>query len=88
MGLFDFFFKKKDGSAKEAKKRLFMVLGYERSELPPNFAERLKNDLINVFSQYPQFDVDNIEVEVKKTGEGNLEELWISIPFKTVNAEK
>jgi cell division topological specificity factor len=57
-----------------------MVLEYERKKLPPNFAELLKQDLIEVFSKYEQFDTSNIEVNVKK--EQNTEELWISIPFR------
>jgi cell division topological specificity factor len=82
MGIFDFLFGKKRSSAKEAKKRLMMVLEYERKKLPPNFAEKLKDDLIEVFSKYPQFAVDRIEVEIKRNIEYNTEELWISIPFK------
>ena len=83
MGLLGFLFgRKKETSANEAKKRLMMVLEYERKNLPPNFAELLKQDLISVFSKYPQFDVGNIEVEIKKNAEFSTEELWISIPFK------
>jgi len=83
MSFLDFLFgRKKDTSAQEAKKRLMMVLEYERRKLPPNFAELLKEDLITVFSKYPQFDVSNIEVEIKKGEHISTEELWISIPFK------
>jgi len=83
MGLLDILFGKKKNSAEEAKKRLTMVLEYERKQLPPNFAELLKQDLVSIFSKYPQFDVDNIEVEIKKIeSETVTEQLWISIPFK------
>jgi cell division topological specificity factor len=68
-------------SKDEAKRRLTLVLAYERKGLPPNFIERLKDDLMYVFSKYSQFDVDRIEVDIKKQREG-FEELWISIPFK------
>jgi cell division topological specificity factor len=80
MGIFDILFGRKQKSANEAKQRLMMVLEYERKKLPPNFAELLKQDLIEVFSKYEQFDTSNIEVNVKK--EQNTEELWISIPFR------
>lgn len=77
MSIIDFFRGKK--SSEVAKERLMMVLSYERKGLPPNFAERLREDLVKIFKQYPQFDASKIEVELKK---GNsLEELWISIPF-------
>ncbi len=82
MGILDILLGRKKKSADEAKKRLMMVLEYERKKLPPNFAERLKDDLIKVFGKYPQFAVDKIEVEIKRNLEFNTEELWISIPFK------
>ena len=84
MGLLEFIFGKKKTSAKEAKERLKMVLEYERKKLPPNFPELLREDLITIFRKYPQFDVDNIEVELKtaELNGSNFEQLWISIPFK------
>lgn len=69
----------REPSANKAKERLMMVLSYERKGLPPNFADILKADLISVFSKYPQFDSNNIEVEMKT--ENDRDELWISIPF-------
>ncbi len=77
MSIFSFF--KKQSSANKAKERLMMVLSYERKGLPPNFADLLKDDLILVFSKYPQFNSNNIEVEIKS--ENDRDELWISIPF-------
>jgi len=63
-----------------AKQRLMLVLSYERQGLPTNVVERLKEDLISLFSKYPQFDAAGIEVLLKK--EDKKEELWISIPIK------
>lgn len=72
---------KKTKSKEEAKKRLTLVLSYERKGLPPNFIERLMDDLVSVFSKYPQFEVSKIEIDIRR--EGNcFEELWISIPFR------
>ncbi|WP_333783986.1 cell division topological specificity factor MinE [Thermocrinis sp.] len=68
-------------SKDEAKKRLTLVLSYERRGLPPNFLEKLIDDLVHVFSKYSQFDIDKIEVDIKRKRE-NFDELWISIPFK------
>jgi cell division topological specificity factor len=67
-------------SKDEAKRRLTLVLTYERKGLPPNFIERLKDELVEIFSKYPQFDVSRIEVDIK--GNENFEEVWIGIPFK------
>jgi cell division topological specificity factor len=67
-------------SKDEAKRRLTLVLAYERRGLPPNFIERLKEELVDFFSKYPQFDVSRIEVDIK--GNDDFEEVWIGIPFK------
>ncbi|WP_029520270.1 cell division topological specificity factor MinE [Persephonella sp. IF05-L8] len=83
MSLFDLFKRKK--SSDVAKKRLMMVLSYERKGLPPNFAEILQKDLIQVFSKYPQFDSHRIEVEIKN--DGYVDQLWISIPFAKEESE-
>ncbi|WP_457626570.1 cell division topological specificity factor MinE [Persephonella sp.] len=77
MSIFDIFRRKK--SSEVAKERLMMVLSYERKGLPPNFADILQEDLIQVFSKYPQFDSKRIEVDLKNDGE--VDQLWISIPF-------
>ncbi len=77
MFIMDFFRRKKSSSV--AKERLMMVLSYERKGLPPNFAELLQKDLVQVFQKYPQFDTENIEVEIKSNG--GVDELWVSIPF-------
>lgn len=83
MGLFGLFKRKSSSSA--AKERLMMVLAYERKGLPPNFAELLQKDMVEVFSKYHQFDAQNIEVEIKS--ESNQDELWISIPFSKTRFE-
>ncbi len=67
-------------SKDEAKRRLTLVLAYERKGLPPNFIERLRDDLVYVFSKYSQLDVDRIEIDIK--GDDDFEEVWISVPFK------
>jgi len=68
-------------SKDEAKKRLTVVLFYERKGLPPNFMEKLKEDLVRFFSKYSQLDIDKIEIDIRREKE-NFDELWISIPFK------
>jgi len=67
-------------SKEVAKKRLQLVLSYERSGLPPNIVEEIKRDLVSIFGKYPYFDADNIEVNLKKE-DVNREQLWISIPI-------
>jgi cell division topological specificity factor len=64
-----------------AKQRLMLVLSYERQGLPPNVVDQLREDLISLFSKYPQFDASGIDVALKKN-EDEREELWISIPLR------
>lgn len=87
MGILDFICKKnrrKLSSAEEAKRRLSVLLEYERMKLPTNFPELLKKDLITLFRKYPQFDTQKIEVKIQRNRQQGveLEQLWISIPFK------
>jgi cell division topological specificity factor MinE len=75
-----FGFLKRDKSADIAKKRLMMVLSYERKGLPPNFTEQLQKDLIQVFEKYPQLNTGNMEINFR--AENNRDQLSISIPLK------
>jgi cell division topological specificity factor len=77
MSLFGFLRRKK--SANVAKERLRMVLTYERKDLPPNFTDKIQSDLINLFQKYPQFNLADIEINVKEGSQ--RDELYISIPF-------
>lgn len=77
-----FKFLKSSKSKDIAKKRLQLVLSYERIGIPPNVINQIKEDLINLFSKYPYFDAENIDVNVRRVEEENREELWISIPVK------
>lgn len=73
---------KSEKSKDIAKKRLQLVLRYERIGLPVNIVEKIKEDLMGIFSKYPYFDTENIEIDIKKEDSGQREELWISIPIK------
>ena len=77
-----FKFLKTSKSKDIAKKRLQLVLSYERIGIPPNVIDKIKEDLINLFSKYPYFDAENIDVNVRRMEDGKREELWISIPVK------
>jgi len=71
----------RNSSKEKAKQRLTIVLSYERKGLPPNFINMLKDDLISLFSKYSQFEVNKMEVDIRKDKD-DFDELWISIPFK------
>ncbi len=63
-----------------AKERLTLVLSYERKRLPTNLIERIKEDIVKVLSSYGIFDVNTLQVKVKR--ENSKELIFISIPIK------
>ena len=80
MSILDMFgFLKRNKSANIARERLTMVLSYERRDLPNNFTEELQKDLIHVFQKYPQFNLSNIEINLRT--DSSRDELSICIPF-------
>jgi cell division topological specificity factor len=80
MPILDIFgFLKRNRSADVAKERLMMVLSYERRGLPSNFTEQLQKDLMQVFAKYPQFNLANMQINLKT--ESTRDELSICIPL-------
>jgi cell division topological specificity factor len=81
MSLFDTLFRRKDGSATDAKTRLLKVLVDDRYKLTPEMMAQLKLDLAEVFARYlPSIDPDSIEVTLQR-GESN-DHLKADIPLK------
>ncbi len=68
-------------SKDEAKKRLTLILQYERQGIPPSLIDNLRKDIIGVLSKYPQIDIDDINLSLKGDREG-VAEIYISIPVK------
>ena len=61
-----------------AKERLRLVLVHDRSSVSPRFLEALKEDLIQVISNYMEIDRDALEVSL--SGEDNSVALVANIP--------
>ena len=66
MAFRDSFFKKKSDSASKAVDRIKFVLQSDRSGLPPETLERIKNDIISVLSKYVDIDTEELEFNIKK----------------------
>ena len=70
-----------DADSKDvAKDRLRLVLVHDRSMLPPETLDALRNDLIEVVSRY--FEVDNamLSMDVQRTGEAWA--LMVNLPLR------
>ncbi len=75
------FFKFRRKSKDEAKKRLTVILQYERKGIPPSLIENLRNDIMSVLSKYPQLEINSIDLSIKGDKE-QVSEIYISIPVK------
>jgi len=84
------FFGRDSASKKVAKERLRLVLVHDRVGVSPHLLESLKNDLINVISEY--LDIDSTGLEVSLTQENNSVALVANIPIlkvkRTVTSEE
>jgi len=79
MGILDLLFPKKKSSKQVAKERLQLVLSHDRMRIPPGILEPLKDDLIDVISNYVEIEEEGITVEFEDQ-EGEMRSLVASIP--------
>lgn len=80
----------KYGSASKdvAKQRLKLILIHDRANIPPQFLDMIKGDLIKVISDYAEIDEEGIEITLSNGEYGsrdeNISSLTASIPIKKV----
>ena len=66
MAFWDYFFKKKSESASHAVDRIKFVLQSDRTGLPPETLERIKNDIISVLSKYVDIETAELDFNITK----------------------
>lgn len=69
MEVFGLFSKRRAASKDIAKKRLQFVLIHDRSDISPQIAQQIKNDIIACISRYIDIDEKSLEVELTRIGE-------------------
>ena len=87
MAFWDSFFKKKSDSASHAVDRIKFVLQSDRTGLPPETLERIKNDIISVLSKYVDIATDELDFNITKAPSENGQltpALCANIPIKGV----
>lgn len=89
MDVFKSFSNKYTNSSKDvAKERLKLILIHDRTNIPPQFIDMIKGDLIKVISDYVEIDESGIEITLDAGERGSREEslsaLVASIPIKKV----
>lgn len=72
-------FSKKPSSAHQAKERLQLVLINDRTDLTPDAMASLKDDLLEVLSQYIEIDASSITIDI--TQDGRQQRLIADIPI-------
>jgi len=82
-------FNKYNNTSKDvAKERLKLILIHDRANIPSQFLNMIKGDLIKVISDYAEIDEEGIEITIN-TGEygrknDNSSSLVANIPIKKV----
>nr|WP_300002077.1 cell division topological specificity factor MinE [Tissierella sp.] len=65
------FGRKKEQSKNVAKERLKLVLVHDRSDLSPQFLDKIKTDIIKVISQYADIDEEGLDIKITKMKKDN-----------------
>jgi cell division topological specificity factor len=73
--------RRKRKSASKAKERLQLVLIHDRTNLPPDKIEHLKDEIIEVISRH--IEVDRKAVRIEMAQEGREHRLIADIPLIT-----
>lgn len=89
MDVFKAFNSKYSNTSKDvAKERLKLILIHDRTNIPPQFIDMIKGDLIKVISDYAEIDEDGIEISLsagdRESRSENLSALIANIPIKKV----
>jgi cell division topological specificity factor len=56
------------GSGDVAKKRLKLVLEYDRSNLTPEELEKIRDEIIRSISRHVAIDSDDVEISLQRNG--------------------
>lgn len=77
MSLMDYFRRSQPKSASVAKERLQIIVARERVRPTgePDYLPRLKQELLQVISKYERIDLDQVSVNVERSGDCDVLEL-------------
>ena len=81
MGLFSFFRRTDDSSAKLAKDRLQVLIAHERSDRDgPDYLPQLKQDILDVIKKYVKVGDESLTVQLETQADCDILELNITLP--------
>jgi len=71
---------RREQSKEIAKKRLMLVLKYDRAGIPPRAIEEVKKAILNALKEFPFIDASSISINISHE---ELEKIEIEVPVKT-----
>jgi cell division topological specificity factor len=77
--VFDRLSGRKRKSAYKAKERLQLVLIHDRTNLPTNVLETMKDEIIEVISRHIEIQPDDVDIKINK--DGRQQRLIADIPI-------
>ena len=77
---------KSDNSSECASNRLQVILMHDRTKLDPLIMNKMREELIDVFSKYVVINKDELEIGLKN--EGNAAALMLNIPIVRAKTEE
>lgn len=89
---FSRFFSRDNSSSKSvAKERLKLVLVHDRTNCSPRFLEMVREDILNVISDYIEIDEKGLEIKITKTKRESddtmMPALVANIPIRKVKSK-
>lgn len=80
----------KTQSKEIAKDRLRLILIHDRTAIPPELMDVIRQEILAVISKYVEIDSSEVEIALTRTDEdeGNLPALVANIPIKKAKVER
>lgn len=86
MNIFSRILGRPDDSANVAKQRLQLMLASDRTDIPPETLDLLKDEIIAAISKHVTIDREHVEVSVTRSGERSR--LVADIPVVKINLDE
>jgi cell division topological specificity factor len=80
--IFEMLFPRQQRSGNVAKDRLTIIVGQDRSAIPPHLMEQLREELMEVISRYIEIDKEHLTVGTESSGGAMM--LRADIPIRRV----
>jgi cell division topological specificity factor len=81
MSLLDYFVRRRSNSGSLAKERLQIILAHEHVDRDgPDYLPEMRREILKVIAKYVQVDVDQVQVNLERSGDVEVLELSVALP--------